>query len=166
MEKEKKWFHINNLLPKAYVCKGITLAFHNPLDHNERCATDLIPANIMIKYLQSGSITNLHSNKTYNTIRDGNCQSHNLIYWLEYNWCNDKYASHTRNPKSLINSKIIFLTVNISPSQQLPGTLPATRINQKLPKNLSMSNSLRDQRELVWIHRLNIIITSGLNILD
>ena len=36
----------------------------------------------------------------------------------------------------------------------------------RLPKDVPRSNSLRDNRELVWIHRLNILIANGLNILD
>ena len=36
----------------------------------------------------------------------------------------------------------------------------------RLPKDVPRSNSLIDNRELVWIHRLNTLISNGLNILD
>ena len=36
----------------------------------------------------------------------------------------------------------------------------------KLPRDIPRSNSLRDKRELVLIHRLNTLIPSGLSILD
>ena len=39
---------------------------------------------------QSGKITNLNNNTTYNTITKGTCQSNNLIYCLEFNWCHIK----------------------------------------------------------------------------
>ena len=33
---------------------------------------------------------------------------------------------------------------------------------KRLPKDLPRSNSLRDYRELVWIHKLNTLIANGL----
>ena len=49
------------------------------------------------KISQSGQIKNLHSNETYNTHRNGTCQSNNLIYCLEHNWCYIKYVGQTKN---------------------------------------------------------------------
>ena len=36
----------------------------------------------------------------------------------------------------------------------------------ELAKDIPRSSSTRYQRELIWIHRLNIIIANGTNILD
>ena len=44
---------------------------------------------------QSGKIPNLNNNTTYNTITKGTCQSNNLIYCLECNWCHTKYVGQT-----------------------------------------------------------------------
>ena len=46
---------------------------------------------------QSGHIRNLQNSKTYNTLRNGTCQSNNLIYCLECNWCHIKYVGQTKN---------------------------------------------------------------------
>ena len=46
---------------------------------------------------QSGKITNLNNNTTYNTVTKGTCQSNNLVYCLECNWCHIKYVDQTRN---------------------------------------------------------------------
>ena len=46
---------------------------------------------------QSGKITNLNNNTTYNTITKGTCQSNSLIYCLEWNWCHIKYVGQTKN---------------------------------------------------------------------
>ena len=45
----------------------------------------------------SGKIKNLHNNKPYNTMTKGTCQSNNLIYCLECNWCHTKYVGQTKN---------------------------------------------------------------------
>ena len=49
------------------------------------------------KISQSGKIKNLHNNKNYNTMINGTCQSNNLIYCLECNWCHTKYVGQTKN---------------------------------------------------------------------
>ena len=46
---------------------------------------------------QSGKITNLNNNTTYNTVTKGTCQSNNLIYCLECKWCHIKYVGQTKN---------------------------------------------------------------------
>ena len=48
------------------------------------------------KISQSGKIKNLHNNKPYNTMTKGTCQSNNLIYFLECNWCHTKYVEQTK----------------------------------------------------------------------
>ena len=58
---------------------------------------------------QSGKITNLNNNTTYNTITEGTCQRNNLIYCLECKWCHIKYVGQTKI-ESLIDSKVIYLT--------------------------------------------------------
>ena len=49
------------------------------------------------KIPQLGHIKNLQNNKTYNTLRNGTCQSNKLIYCLECNWCHVKYIGQTKN---------------------------------------------------------------------
>ena len=49
------------------------------------------------RIFQSGKITNLNNNTTYNTITKGTCQSNNLRYCLECNWCHIKYVGQTKN---------------------------------------------------------------------
>ena len=46
---------------------------------------------------QSGKIKNSYNNKTYNTITKGTCQSNNLVYCIECNWCHIKYVGQTKN---------------------------------------------------------------------
>ena len=49
------------------------------------------------KMSQSGKIKNLYNNKTYNTTTKGTCQSNNLVYCIECNWCHIKYVGQTKN---------------------------------------------------------------------
>ena len=48
------------------------------------------------KISQWGKIKNLHKNKPYNTMTKDTCQSNNLIYCLECNWCHTKYVGQTK----------------------------------------------------------------------
>ena len=82
--------------PKNTTCKGCTRP--NTCQYCTRIS-------------QSRKITNINNNTTYNTITKGTCQSNNLIYCLEYNWCQIKYVSQTKT-ESLIDSKVTYLTSN------------------------------------------------------
>ena len=129
------------------------------------------------KISQSGKIKNLHNNKTYNTMTRGTCQSNNLIYYLECNWCHIKYVGQTKNR---IIDRFQGHTFDIkhkhnttvarhfeSHSDHLDPNMTIHILEYiRLPKDIPRSNSLRDNRELVWIHRLNTLIPNGLNILD
>ena len=129
------------------------------------------------KISQSGKIKNLHNNKTYNTVTKGTCQSNNLIYSLECNWCHIKYVGQTKNRiidrfqghifdikhnhSTTVGRHFESQSVHLDPNMTIH-ILEYVR----LPKDLQRSNSLRDNRELVWIHRLNTLLPNGLNILD
>ena len=126
---------------------------------------------------QSGQIKNLHNNKTYNTLRNGTCQSNNPIYCLECNWWHIKYVGQTKNRITDRFQGHIFdikHTNNTTAARhfhshkdQLDPRMTIHILEYiKLPKDMPRSNSLRDKRELVWIHRLNTLIPNGLNILD
>ena len=126
---------------------------------------------------QSGRITNLNNNTTYNTITRGTCQSNNLIYCLECKSCHIKYVGQTRNRiidrfqghiydiKHNNNTTVArhFLSHN---DQSNPSLIIHILEYIRLPKDVPRSKSIRDNRELVWIHRLNTLIPNGLNILD
>ena len=110
--------------------------------------------------------------KTYRIIR-GN----NLIYCLECNWCHIKYVVQ---PKNRITDRFQGHIFDIkhtnsttvarhfhSHKDQLDPRMTLHILEYiNLPKDIPRSNSLRNKRELVWIHRLNTLILNGLNILD
>ena len=75
---------------------------------------------------QSGKIKNLHNNKPYNTMTKGTCQSNNLIYCLECNWCHTKYVGQTKN--RITDSKVTYLTLNTITMPQWQDTLKTTMI--------------------------------------
>ena len=126
---------------------------------------------------QSGKITNLENNTTYKTITKGTCQSNNLIYCLECNRCHIKYVGQTKNRiidrfqghiydiKHNNNTTVArhFFSHN---DQSNPSMIIHILEYIRLPKDIPRSKSIRDNRELVWIHRLNTLIPNGLNILD
>ena len=129
------------------------------------------------KISQSGKIKNLHNNKTYNTMTKGTCQSNNLIYCLQCNWWHTKYVGQTKNriidgfQSHIFEIKHNYNTTVArhfeSHSDHLDPNMTIHILEYiRLPKDLPRSNSLRDNRELVWIHRLNTLIPNGLNILD
>ena len=123
---------------------------------------------------QSGKITNLNNNTTYNTITNGTCQTNNLIYCLECNWCHIKYVGQTR--KRIIDrfQGHIFdikhnnkTTVARHFQSHNDHTNPSMIIHIleyiRLPRDIPRSKSIRDNRELIWIHTLNTLIPNGLN---
>ena len=129
------------------------------------------------KISQSGKIKNTLNNKNYNTMKNGTYQNNNLIYCIECNWCQTKYVGQTRNRiidrfqghifdiKHNNNTTVVrhfgSHKDHIDPNMTIH-ILEYIR----LPRDLPRSNSLRDSRELVWIHRLNTLIPNGLNIVD
>ena len=129
------------------------------------------------KISQSGRIKNLNNNKSYNTITKGTCQSNNLIYCLECNWCHIKYVGKAKNRITDRFQGHIFdikhnnnTTVARNFHSHMDQLDPSMTIHIleyiRLPKDILRSISLRDKREVVWIHRLNTLIPNGLNILD
>ena len=129
------------------------------------------------KISQSGKIKNLHNNKTYNTMTKGTCQSNNLIYYLECNWCQTKYAGQTKNRIIDRFQDHIFYVKHSnnttvtrhfeSHNDHLDPNMTIHILEYiRLPKDIPRSKSLRNNRELVRIERLNTLIPNGLNILD
>ena len=115
---------------------------------------------------QSGRIKNLNNNKSYNTITKGTCQTSNLIYCLKCNWCHTEYVGQTKNRIiDRFQGHIFDIKHNINTTvarhfdSHIDHLDPNMTIDIleyiRLPKDVPRSNSLRDNRELVWIHRLN-----------
>ena len=126
---------------------------------------------------QSGKITNLNNNTTWNTITKGACQSNNLIYCVECNWCHIKYVSQTKNRIiDRFQGQIFDIKHNNKTKvarhfhshndQTNPSIIIHILDYIRLPRDIPRSKSINDNRELVWIHRLNTLIPNGLNILD
>ena len=126
---------------------------------------------------RSGKIRNTLNNKTYSTMKNGTCQNNNLIYCIECNWCQTKYVGQTRN--RLIdrfqghifdikhsNNTAVARHFGSHKDHNDPNMTILILEYIRLPRDLPRSNSLRDSRELVWIHRLNTLIPNGLNIVD
>ena len=129
------------------------------------------------KISQSGKIKNALNNKNYNTMRNGTCQSNNLIYCIECNWCQTKYVGQTRNRIiDRFQGHIFDIKHNHSTTvgrhfgcykDYIDPNMTIHILEYiRLPRDLPRSHSLRDSRELVWIHRLNTLIPNGLNIVD
>ena len=118
------------------------------------------------KMSQLGRIKNSYNNKTYNTITKGTCQSNNLVYCIECNWCHIKYVGQTKNriiDRFQGHLFDIKNNLNTTVARHFGSHNDRTDPNMtihileyiRLPKDLPRSSSLRDNRELVWIHRLN-----------
>ena len=129
------------------------------------------------KISQSGRIKNLNNNKSYSTITKGICQINSFIYCLECNWCYIKYVGQTKNTIiDRFQGHIFHIKLNNntkvarhfhSHSDHLDPNMTIHILEYiRLPKDVPRSNSLRDNRELVWTHRLKTLIPNGLNILD
>ena len=77
--------------------KIVRALIYNPTtSHTKRCRWPQT-CQYCTRISQLGTITKLHNHIKYNTNIQANCQSSNLIYWLECNICNTKYGEQTRN---------------------------------------------------------------------
>ena len=127
------------------------------------------------KISQLGPITNLHNYTFYSFTIYGTWQSDNLIYCLVYNLYNIKHVGQTKNTNIDRFQGNIFYMKHMSNKTVLRYfasqiTDPRMTIhileNINFPRNIPRSNSILDQRELIWIIRVNTIIPNDLNILD
>ena len=158
---------LKDMLVRAKIPKSIT---HKGYTRPNTC-------KYYTRISQSGKIANLNNSTTYSTITKGSCQSNNLIYCLECNWCHIKYVGQTKNRIIDRFQGHIFdikhnnkTTVGRHFHSHNDHTNPSMIIHIiefiRLPKDIPRSKSIRDNRELVWIHRLNTLIPNGLNIMD
>ena len=109
---------------------------------------------------QSGKITNLNNNTAYNTITKGTCQSNNLIYCLECNWCHIKYVGQTKNrimdrfqghifDIKHNNKTTVARHFHSHNDQTNPSMIIHILEYIRLPRDIPRSKSIRDNRELV-----------------
>ena len=102
----------------------------------------------------------MNNNKSYNTITKDTCQSNNLIYCLECNWCHIKYVGQAKNRViDRFQGHIFDIKHNNSTTvarhfhshnDQLDPNMTIHILEYiRLPKDVPRSNSLRDNRELV-----------------
>ena len=117
------------------------------------------------------------SNHLYYTIMHGNCQSSNLIYCLECNICCIKYVDQTKNRildkfngnlPDIRNLRSVPVSRNFASQGETYRPLLTVHILEyiKVSEDIQRSKSLRDKRELTWIHMHNTLIPNGLNIID
>ena len=81
------------------------------------------------------------------------------------NWIKDRVQSHLYDIKSGVNTTVARHYKNHGDITNPPITiliLELIKIDKKNPR----SDTLRDSRKLAWIHRLDTLIPSGLNIMD
>ena len=139
--------------------------------------TDHILVKVVEDYPNQGILNTYKVTKPYNKLRNCTCQSNNLIYCLECNLCHIKYLGQTKN--KIIDryqghifdirhtdSTTVARHFHSHEDQMDPRMTVHILEYIKLPKDIPKSNSLRDKRKLVWIHRLKTLIPNSLNILD
>ena len=111
------------------------------------------------KISQLRKIKNLHNSKPYNTMTKGTCQSNNLIYCLECNWCHIKHVGQTKHriiDRFQGNIFVIKHNNNTTVARHLGSHNDHLGPNKtihileyiRLPKDIPRSNSLRDNSEL------------------
>ncbi len=116
-------------------------------------------------------------------MKNVSCQSSNLIYCLSCNICNIRYVGQTKNRivdrigghfgdvKNAYEGKVTQLDKTVARHYQshsdknYPVTITVLEFI-KAPPDSVLASKLRDQKEKMWISRLNTMIPNGLNIME
>jgi hypothetical protein len=128
---------------------------------------------------RAGSIRSALQDLEHSTKQNITCNSSNLIYCIKCTRCNILYVGQTKNAikdrfrshyYSINNPKNLDTTVGRHFSQPPHKGVDDVSILVlefiKAPPNSASAQRLRDEKELLWIHRLSTIAPLGLNSAD
>ena len=132
---------------------------------------------------KKGTITCPFPKRTFYTMKNITCQSSNLIYCLSCNICKTRYVGQTKNRivdrigghfgdiKNAYEGKITHLDKTVArhfqshTDKDFPLTITVLEFI-KAPPDSILASKLRDQKEKMWISRLNTMIPNGLNVME
>ncbi len=132
---------------------------------------------------KKGHITSQHPKRTYYTMKHITCQSFNLIYCLSCDICGIRYVGQTKNRivdrigghfgdiknayegKKTLTDKTVARHFESHTDRNFPLTITVLEFIRAPPDSI-LASKLRDQKEKMWISRLNTLIPNGLNIME